>query len=69
VVGFGLGSLVTVCGLLAGVPAPVAVAGGVGTLTTVTAAAALEDIDERRDVSLSDMYFRWKALKHVKHRS
>jgi hypothetical protein len=67
-VGFGLGSLVTVCRLLAGVPAPLAVTGGVGTLTSVAASAALKDIDERRDVSLSDTYFLWKALEHAAHR-
>jgi len=67
-VGFGLGSIVTVCGLLAGVPAPLAVTGGIGIVTTVAATAGLKDIDERRDVSLSDMYFLWKALRHARHR-
>lgn len=67
VAGFGLGSLVTICGLLVGAPAPVALTAGVGTVTSVAASAALRDIDERRDVSLSDMYFLWKALVHSKH--
>lgn len=67
-VGVTLGGLVTVCGLLAGVDPSLATAAGIGTLTTVAGAAAARDIEERRDVSLSDMYFLWKAVEHVSHK-
>ena len=67
-VGIVLGGLATVCGLIAGVPPPLATAAGVATLTTVAGTAAAKDIEERRDVSLSGMYFLWKAAQHASHK-
>jgi len=66
-VGVTLGGLVTVCGLLAGVAPPLATAAGVGAMTTVAGGAAAKDLDERREIGLSDMYFVWKAVEHAQH--
>ena len=67
-VGVTLGGLMTICGLLSGIGAPLATAAGVGTLINIAGAAGVKDIEERRDVSLSDMYFLWKALQHKPHK-
>jgi hypothetical protein len=66
-VGVGLGGVVTVCGLLAGLGPGVAMAAGIGTMTTVTGRAVAKDIEERRDTNLADMYFLWKAAEHAQH--
>jgi len=68
VVGLGLGSLMTTCGLLAGAPPSLAVTGGVAALTSVVGSAGQKYIDDRREVELSDMYFLWKAGAHKNHR-
>jgi hypothetical protein len=64
-VGLTLGALTTTCGLLAGIPAGLAITAGVATLSGVAGSAAAKDIEERREASLSDMYFLWKAVEHA----
>ncbi len=66
-VSIGLGGLVTVCGLLAGVSPAIASAAGIGTMTTLAGGAAMKDLEEGRESGLSDMYFVWKAAEHARH--
>lgn len=63
VTSIGIGALATTCGLLAG--QPLIVTTGVGTCSTIVGAAH-KYIEERRDISLSDMYFVWQAQMHTK---
>jgi hypothetical protein len=63
-VGLLLGTVATTCGLLYGAP-EVALSAGTGTVVAATAAAALKYLETREDVSLSDMYFLWKAAGHA----
>jgi hypothetical protein len=62
-VSIGVGALATTCGLLTA--NPLLTTGGFGTAIT-TVAHVNKYIEEARDVSLSDMYFLWRAQKHVK---
>lgn len=62
-----LGSLVTVCGILAGVAPALAIGAGVSTLATASAAAAAKHLEEKRELELSDFYFLWKAAQHGQH--
>jgi hypothetical protein len=64
-VGMALGALATTCGVLSGLPLPVALGAGVGTVVTMTGTAASKHIEEERDASLEDLYFLWKAVQHV----
>jgi hypothetical protein len=64
-VGVFLGGFATTCGLIAGAPLPAAVAAGVAAISGVAGTAASKYLDERNEVSLSDMYFLWKAIEHV----
>ena len=63
-VGVFLGGLATTTGLLCGLPPSIAISGGIGTVLTTTAAAASKHIGEKRDISLEDLYFLWKAVEH-----
>jgi hypothetical protein len=63
-VGLLLGTVATTCGLLYGAP-EVALSAGTGTVVAATTAAALKYLETREDVSLSDMYFLWKAAGHA----
>jgi hypothetical protein len=67
-IGMVLGGLATTCGLLAGAPGPVAVSAGVAVATAALATGSAKLVDERSEVTMSNMYFLWKALKHAKHR-
>jgi hypothetical protein len=60
-----LGVLATTCGLLAGVSPELATMAGMAALSAVVGSAAAKDIEERREASLSDMYFLWKAVEHA----
>jgi hypothetical protein len=62
-----LGTLATVCGLLAGSMEPVAIAAGTAAVATGLSAAASKKIDDSKDISLSDMYFLWRAVQHRRH--
>jgi hypothetical protein len=62
-VSVGVGALTTTCGLLTA--NPLLITGGLGTAMT-TVAHINKYIEEARDVSLSDMYFLWRAQKHAK---
>jgi hypothetical protein len=64
-VGLALGSLVTTCGIFAGVPQGASLLGGVVAATAATQAAAAKHLEEQRDVSLEDLYFLWKATGHA----
>jgi hypothetical protein len=66
-VGVFLGALITTCGILAGVPGSTSVAAGIGTMVTVEAGAANKYLEEKEQISLSDMYFLWQAVKHLAH--
>ncbi len=66
-VGVFLGALTTTCGLLIGMPPVPALSAGTAVTVAVTATAAAKHIDERHDVSLSEMYFLWKAHEHAQH--
>lgn len=61
-VGLALGSLATVCGLLAGAGPTVSSSAGVSTAIAVTSAAAMKHLEEKRDIELDDAYFLWKAI-------
>jgi hypothetical protein len=56
------------CGLLAGAPTPVAVGAGVAVASAAVGTGSAKLVDERSEVTMSDMYFLWKALKHGNHR-
>jgi hypothetical protein len=60
-----LGSLVTTCGILT--LNPVIAGIGVTAATGGSLTASQKFIEEKRDVSLSDMYFLWKAQEHLAH--
>ena len=62
-VNVGVGALATTCGLLTA--NPLLIAGGFTTAMT-SVAHVNKYIEEARDVSLSDMYFLWRAQKHAK---
>jgi hypothetical protein len=61
-VSVGVGMLATTCGLLTA--NPLLIGTGFGTAMT-TIAHVNKYIEEARDVSLSDMYFLWRAQKHA----
>jgi hypothetical protein len=62
-VSVGVGALATTCGLLTANPLLI----GSGFATAMTTVAHVNKyIEEDRDVSLSDMYFLWRAQKHAK---
>jgi hypothetical protein len=61
-VGLALGSLATICGLLAGAGSTVSSSAGVSTIIAVTSAAAMKHLEEKRDVELDDAFFLWKAI-------
>ena len=66
VMNLGIGSLGTVCGVLGAAPLATALVIG----ATANAAAAQGKVfEERRDISLSDMYFLWTVEEHSKGRS
>jgi hypothetical protein len=65
VIGIVMGALVTTCGIMAGLPIPVSIAAGVGTASTTETGAATKYLEEKQQAALSDMYFLWKAVKHV----
>lgn len=67
--GLGLGTLATACGMLAGLPAPVAFGGGMTAALGVSGTAFGRLLDEQSEVEMSDMYFVWKAQEHAAHRS
>lgn len=60
-----LGSLATTCGILTANPLLTGI--GVTAATGGSVTAGHKFIEESRDISLSDMYFLWKAQEHVKH--
>jgi hypothetical protein len=62
-VSVGVGALATTCGLLTA--NPILIGSGFATAMT-TVAHVNKYIEEDRDVSLSDMYFLWRAQKHAK---
>jgi hypothetical protein len=62
-VSVGVGALATTCGLLTA--NPLLIGSGLGT-AMLTVPDVKKYIEEARDVSLSDMYFLWRAQKHAK---
>lgn len=66
-VGMFLGALVTTCGTLAGLPLPVSIAAGIGTASSTESGAVAKYFEEKQQAALSDMYFLWKAVKHIAH--
>jgi hypothetical protein len=64
-VGLFLGAVATTCGILFPLSPAAALSAGTGTALTATAAAALKHLDTKEEVSLSDMYFLWKAAGHA----
>ena len=65
--GGGVSFLATTCGLLAGVNPPVAALAGLTTLAATQATALSKYLDTKEEVSMSDMYFLWKATDHHSH--
>jgi hypothetical protein len=63
--GIFMGALATSCGLLAGTVPSLAVAAGVTTAVSITGAAAGKYLDEKNEVALSNMYFAWRAERHI----
>jgi len=59
-----LGALATTCGVLGGLPPPLAVSGGAVATITAANVAVQRHIDERQQVSVDEMYFLWKAVEH-----
>lgn len=64
-ISISVGILLTTVGLIAGTPPATAATAGIGATATITASAAGKLIDERADVSMSDMYLIWEAVKHI----
>jgi hypothetical protein len=62
-VSIGVGALATTCGLLTA--NPLMITAGVGPAIWSSVGAVHKYIEERRDVSMSDMYFLWKAQQHA----
>jgi hypothetical protein len=60
-----VGALATTCGLISGLPAGVAVSAGVAATLGMTQSAASKYLDEKAEISLSDMYFAWQAMQHA----
>jgi hypothetical protein len=65
--GLGVGTLATACGILAGLPAPVAFGGGMAAALGISGTAGAKLLDEQSEVEMSDMYFAWKAEERAKH--
>jgi xanthine dehydrogenase iron-sulfur cluster and FAD-binding subunit A len=63
--GIALGSLVTTCGVIAGAPAVTSLVGGVAAAVAATQNAVSKHLEEKRDVTLEDFYFIWKAANHA----
>jgi hypothetical protein len=61
-VGLALGSLATVCGLLAGAGPTVSTSAGISAAIAITSAAAMKHLEEKRDVELDDAFFLWNAV-------
>jgi hypothetical protein len=61
-VGLAMGSLATICGLLAGAGSVVSTSAGVSTVIAITSSAALKHLEEKRDAELDDAFFLWKAI-------
>lgn len=66
-VGIYLTTLATACGILAGVPLPLAVTGGLVPMITMAGQAAGKYLEEKGDIELKDMYFLWKAITEHSH--
>jgi hypothetical protein len=64
--GIGLGTLSTICGLIAGAAPAAATAAGVAALSAAAMTGGFKQIEQNEDVRLSDMYFLWKAMTHGK---
>jgi hypothetical protein len=60
-----LGAVATTCGLLACVATPLAISAGVAATLGTVGPAVSKHVDEEREVSLSNMYFLWKAIGHA----
>ncbi len=67
VVGIGLGSLVTVCGLIAGLPPIVTIPATLTPILTMYGQAESKHLEEKRDIAFEGMYFLWKAVQHQPH--
>lgn len=65
-VSVALGAIATTCGCLLGVPLFGAGMAGIGTMLAGTGKSADKYLDEAKDIEASEMYFMWKALKHVR---
>lgn len=63
-VGISMGTLATTCGLLAGAAPALAVGAGVAILAGSAVNSASQNIEDRKQAELSDMYFLWKAARH-----
>jgi len=59
-----LGVLATTCGILSGLPPAVAVSAGAAATLSGVGPAAARHLDVQNELSLSDMYFLWKAVGH-----
>lgn len=66
IVSVALAGLTSTCGLLLGAGPAIAGTAGVGILASGASAAAAKHIEEEQSIRLSDMYFLWRALGHVK---
>jgi len=64
-VGIFMGALATTCGLLAVVVPAVALVGGLAATLGLAGNAATKYLDEKNDISLKNMYFAWRAEKHL----
>jgi hypothetical protein len=63
-VGLAMGSLATICGLLAGAGATVSTSAGVSAAIAITSSAALKHLEEKRDVELDDAFFFGRQLEN-----
>ena len=66
-VGIFLGTLATTCSILCGLSPELAVPAGIAIIAPATNSAAQKHIDEKEGITISDMYFLWKATEHAHH--
>jgi len=67
VVGIALGTFATICGLIAGLPPTVTIPAAITPILTMYGQAESKHLEEKRDLSLEDMYFLWQAAQHQPH--
>ena len=66
-VGIAMAALATTCGLMVGLPPQAALGVGLATTISTTITAGSRYIEEKQQVTMSDMYFLWTVGKGHEH--